>query len=377
MATLSLQNLSKTYSGGVTAVDSVSLDVPGGCFCALLGPSGCGKSTLLRMIAGIEPVTSGAIILDNANVTEWHPKDRDMAMVFQNYALYPHLTVEENIAFPLTMRKVAKAERNRRVQAVAAQLRLEDVLKRRPAHLSGGQRQRVAVARAIVREPKVFLFDEPLSNLDAKLRLSTRAELKLLHQRLRVTSIYVTHDQEEAMALGDLVVVMSGGRVQQVAAPLDLFDAPANRFVAGFIGSPPMNFLDATLAFSLDSAAELKTPLGVTLSISAMKDGPASGPVIWGVRPSSIRLADPDNQEAVAATVESIEPLGEFMDLVLTIRGQRVIARIEANRHLKPGSTVPITIDAARTHIFSPTGDGARIACSLSLGCPEQQECIA
>jgi len=394
MATLTLQNLSKTYAGGVKAVDSITLNVPGGCFCALLGPSGCGKSTLLRMIAGIESVSGGDVLLDGSAVTDWHPKDRDMAMVFQNYALYPHLTVEENIAFPLTMRNVPKAERARKVAAVASQLQLGEVLKRRPAHLSGGQRQRVAVARAIVREPKVFLFDEPLSNLDAKLRLSTRAELKRLHQRLRVTTIYVTHDQEEAMALGDLVVVMSGGRVQQVALPLDVYDSPANRFVAGFIGSPPMNFIKASLHGVRDTAggtasgsigggaAKLRTPWGSAVRVALALDDSRRMPgnaanVVWGIRPTSFRTVSADSAGAVAATIESVEPLGETMDLVLRIRDERVVARVAAQRDLREGDVLYVSIDVARTHLFEAVDDGERIACGLSPDCATTQECIA
>lgn len=377
MASLALQNLSKTFSGAVRAVDDVSLTIPAGCFCALLGPSGCGKSTLLRMIAGIESASSGEVVLDGTAVTNWHPKDRDMAMVFQSYALYPHLTVEENIAFPLTMRKVPKPERKRRVAEVADQLQLKELLDRRPAQLSGGQRQRVAVARAIVRQPKVFLFDEPLSNLDAKLRLSTRAELKQLHRRLRITSIYVTHDQEEAMALGDLVVVMAKGKILQAAAPLDLFDAPANRFVAAFIGSPPMNFLDATLKHNTDGSVQLHTPIGVSLplaDLTASSDG-AVRKVVWGVRPSSFRIAETEGPGTLTATIESIEPLGESMDLILNIRGQKMTARIEARRGLSQGASVPITIDTHRTHIFDATGEGARIPCTIPADCRETQEC--
>jgi multiple sugar transport system ATP-binding protein len=371
MATLLLQDLAKIYPNGTQAVGGVTLDIPDGCFCALLGPSGCGKSTLLRMIAGIESVTSGRIVLADKDITNMHPKDRDMAMVFQSYALYPHLTVEENIAFPLTMRKVEKTEKARRVAAAAEQLQLGGLMSRRPAELSGGQRQRVAVARAIVRQPKVFLFDEPLSNLDAKLRTSTRAELKQLHQRLRVTTVYVTHDQEEAMALGDLVVVMAKGRVQQAAAPLDLFEAPANRFVAGFIGTPSMNFFEATI----DASGMVESGLGVALHAAGTAPRTTRA-ISLGIRPSAFRLVAAGESGTVGAEIEAVEPLGESMDLSLRIGASRAVARIPARRGLAAGDRIRLAVDVSGVHLFEARGEEERIACELTH-IHRKQECLA
>ncbi len=248
MAEIILNNVEKVYPSGFHAVKSLNLSAGDGEFLVLLGPSGCGKSTTLRMVAGLEDATDGKISIGGRVVNDVHPKDRDIAMVFQNYALYPHMTVRENMAFALKLRKTPKPEIERRVHAAADMLGLRPLLDRKPAALSGGQRQRVAVGRAIVREPKAFLFDEPLSNLDAKLRTTTRAEIKSLHQRLKTTTIYVTHDQEEAMTLADRIAIMSGGVLLQHGAPMELYRSPINRFVAGFLGTPPMNFLNGTIA---------------------------------------------------------------------------------------------------------------------------------
>src|ERR1700744_943273 len=248
MSAIKLEDLTKVYATGVTAVDKLSLDVADGDFVVLVGPSGCGKTTTLRMVAGLESITSGEILIGERVVNELPPMDRDIAMVFQNYALYPHMSVYDNMAFGLKMRKFDKAEIAKRVQEAAEILGIEQLLKRKPRQLSGGQRQRVALGRAIVRHPQVFLFDEPLSNLDAKLRVQMRVELKKLHERLGTTAIYVTHDQVEAMPLGDRVVVMKDGLVQQVGDPMELYNEPANRFVAGFIGSPAMNFVGVRLS---------------------------------------------------------------------------------------------------------------------------------
>ena len=367
MARLELSEVRKTYPNGFEAAKGVSLTVPNGSFCALLGPSGCGKSTLLRMIAGLEGVTSGTIALDGVNVTDVHPKDRDMAMVFQSYALYPHLSVAENIAFPLVMKKVSNEERLRRVREAAAQLFLSDVLDRLPGQLSGGQRQRVAVARAIVRNPKVFLFDEPLSNLDAKLRQSTRAELKQLHAKMKVTTVYVTHDQEEAMALADLIVVMSEGRIRQIGSPLDLYESPADRFVAGFIGSPAMNFFDC----EIDASGVMHTPLSGVCGINAANQ--VAGNVIWGVRPSSVRLRVSDDG---AGAIIAVEPLGEFSDVTLEINGCRVRSRIESSRALAPGMRVCVSIDGPKTHVFSANEEGARFNCKVGSFNPAGTECL-
>ena len=247
MATVQLKNITKVYDGGVKAVDSVNIDIEDREFVVLVGPSGCGKSTTLRMVAGLEDITSGELYIDGKLVNDVPPKDRDIAMVFQNYALYPHMTVYDNMAFGLKIRKFPKEQIDQRVREAAKMLEIEELLDRKPKALSGGQRQRVAVGRAIVRQPKVFLFDEPLSNLDAKLRVQMRAEISSLHNRLKATMIYVTHDQVEALTMADVIVVMKFGVIMQIGGPLELYNEPANKFVAGFIGSPPMNFLETAV----------------------------------------------------------------------------------------------------------------------------------
>src|SRR4051812_2440214 len=295
MSQITLDEVTKEYSGGVRAVDGVELEIESGEFLVLVGPSGCGKSTLLRMIAGLEEVTSGAITIGGREVTHLSPRDRDIAMVFQNYALYPHYTVEKNLAYGLRVRGTPKAEIERRVNEVAQMLGLEQLLQRRPNALSGGQRQRVAMGRAIVREPAAFLMDEPLSNLDAKLRVVMRAQLARLHSELGVTTVYVTHDQVEAMTLGQRVAVMRDGRTQQVDAPQNLSRRPQTLFVAAFIGSPPMNLVDAAIDDGTVTFAGIRIPL-------ANRSVPA-GRVILGIRPQDLRLATPD-----AAAVLDVEP---------------------------------------------------------------------
>jgi multiple sugar transport system ATP-binding protein len=359
MASLAIDSVSKVYPGRVGVVDRLSLDIPDGCFCVLLGPSGCGKSTLLRMIAGIETITSGEIRLDGQVINNWHPRDRDVAMVFQNYALYPHLSVRDNIGFPLSMRRVPRADIAKRVDHAAQMLQLVELLDRRPSQLSGGQRQRVALARAVVREPRIFLFDEPLSNLDAAMRLRTRAELKQLHHRLRVSSVYVTHDQEEAMALADLVAVMAQGRLQQVAPPLDVYERPANRFVASFVGSPPMNFIAARLVPESGGVHTLSTEIGI--SARAVLAMPGVTPdVVLGIRPTAMRIAPATSGLAeskggtMATMIESIEPLGELMDISLRCGTQHIIARVASDRSLKTGQSVALTIDLDKSHLFEP-----------------------
>ena len=306
MAAIELEHVSKVYAGDVAAVDDVSLTVEDGDFMVLVGPSGCGKSTLLRMIAGLEDVTSGSVLIDGADVTDLAPRHRDIAMVFQSYALYPHMTVRENMAYGLKVRRAPKAEIARRVADVAALLGLEDLLDRRPAQLSGGQRQRVAMGRAIVREPKAFLMDEPLSNLDAKLRVSMRTSLSHLHSRLGVTTIYVTHDQTEAMTLGQRVAVMRHGRIVQVDAPQRLYDAPRDLFVAGFIGSPAMNLVQAAIEGDDVVFGEYRVPLGNDRPL------PASGPVVLGIRPEAFEDAGfaPPGLPHLAVHVEVVEELG-------------------------------------------------------------------
>jgi multiple sugar transport system ATP-binding protein len=355
MAEVSLHSVSKVYPGGVHAVREVSLDIADGEFVALVGPSGCGKTTTLRMIAGLEDIDGGRISIGGRVVNDVHPRDRDIAMVFQNYALYPHMTVGKNMAFALKMRKVPKAEIARRVGEAARILGIEELMDRKPRQLSGGQRQRVAVGRAIVREPKAFLFDEPLSNLDAKLRVATRAELKALHQRLKTTTVYVTHDQEEAMTLGDRIVVMSKGAILQVGPPLEVYRHPVNRFVASFIGSPPMNFIDGRLdgaAFVEDTDNRGGTPIQVPLPAAAKLVGRAGQQVVLGVRPQALK---PAPRGSVELLVRVVEPLGDTIDILgATSAGNPVVARIPATTVVAAGQVFRFTLDADAVHLFEP-----------------------
>lgn len=361
MSTLTLDNISKVYPNGYVAATGVSFEVASGGFCVLLGPSGCGKSTTLRMVAGLEGVSSGSIRIDGRIVNDVHPKDRDIAMVFQSYALYPHLTVAANIAFPLSMRGVPSREIEPKVAQAAGMLELTHLLGRRPAQLSGGQRQRVALARAIVRQPKVFLFDEPLSNLDARMRHHTRAELKQLHQRLKITSLYVTHDQEEAMSLADMLIVMAGGRVRQVGSPMDVFESPADSFVAGFIGSPPMNFLPGFVAPANDGACPVRLASASGPVVTSIPAGWADvREILIGIRPSSCRLNDSDGP-ALDARVRSVELLGEVMDVMLDVGGRTLVARVPAQRGYTPGDAVKLAIDPSKLHLFEADGAGRRI----------------
>ena len=379
MAQVTLDRVEKIYKGGVRAVKGVSLQIDDGRFVVLVGPSGCGKSTTLRMIAGLEGVSSGTVSIGDRVVNAVPPKDRDIAMVFQNYALYPHMTVYENMAFGLKLRKLPKDEIRRRVADASAILGLDDYLHRKPRALSGGQRQRVALGRAIVREPACFLFDEPLSNLDAKLRVTMRSELKALHQRLRTTTVYVTHDQEEAMTLGDLVVVMAAGEIQQAGPPDEVFRRPVNRFVAGFVGTPPMNFLEGALHRRDDRVVWRETgdnPVEITLPdhlAAAAQASPVGGassvgrasspsspplPCTLGVRPGAITVR-PDAPDATSfpVTVTVVEPLGEQTDLRLaTPSGASLTARVPSMDGVLPrvGQTVRAVIDPARVHCFEP-----------------------
>jgi len=347
MAQVRLQNIVKSYDGQSNVVDGIDLDIADGEFVVLVGPSGCGKSTTLRMIAGLEAITAGTITIGDRVVNDVAPKDRDIAMVFQSYALYPHMTVFKNMAFALKLRKTPAGEIDRRVRDAAEKLGITALLDRKPRALSGGQRQRVALGRAIVRDPACFLFDEPLSNLDAKLRAETRAELKQLHQHLSTTCVYVTHDQEEAMTLGDRVVVMSGGHIQQQGTPLDVYTNPSNRFVAGFIGMPAMNFIDGAIRRRDDGV--IFEGAGVALPIpdelaSAAQDK-FDQPVVLGLRPEHLSLESRDDNgdavpsPAVDLTVRVVEPLGATMDVYTTLpEGQRVLVRTEA-RPLDAGET--------------------------------------
>ncbi len=364
MAEIALKDIEKTYPNGFKAVKSVNLDIPDGSFIVLVGPSGCGKSTTLRMVAGLEDITGGTISIGGRVVNQVHPKDRDIAMVFQNYALYPHMTVYKNMAFALKLRKVPRAEIDRRVRSAAQTLGIGELLDRKPAVLSGGQRQRVAVGRAIVREPKAFLFDEPLSNLDAKLRVTTRAELKALHQRLKTTTIYVTHDQEEAMTLGDRIVVMHKGEIQQAGAPLEVYRSPVNRFVAAFVGTPPMNFLDGVIesaggraVFVEGSSDPEGRPYRIALGdgVGARLNG-RTGPAVLGIRPQAFSLATGNDASlpTMKLNVRVVEPLGDQMDVTgSTPKHPHLVARIVA-ADVRPGQSVTFAIDPGRLHVFEP-----------------------
>ncbi|MBX3356797.1 MAG: sn-glycerol-3-phosphate ABC transporter ATP-binding protein UgpC [Phycisphaeraceae bacterium] len=371
MATVTLENVSKTYPGGVAAVRDISLSIPDDAFCVLVGPSGCGKSTTLRMIAGLEDATEGTISIGGRVVNDVQPKDRDIAMVFQNYALYPHMTVYKNMAFALKLRRIPRAEIDRRVREAARTLDIEHVLDRKPAALSGGQRQRVALGRAMVRVPKVFLFDEPLSNLDAKLRLSTRAELKALHMRLKTTTVYVTHDQEEAMTLGDIVVVMSNGVIQQAGPPLEVYHRPVNRFVASFIGMPPMNFLPGTVSDGAPAAFTEQGAGGQTIALGdrfgrVVRD--AGAPVWLAFRPTALGLSgtgDSPGFPVIRAVVDVVEPLGDQVDLFCTTPGgTRIIARIATTSLPVRGDPVGLAVDLSKAHLF----DAGEFGANLTLG---------
>ncbi len=354
MANVVLKDVTKVYPGDVVAVDDATLEVVDREFVVLVGPSGCGKSTTLRMIAGLEDATSGDIYIDDQRVNDVPPKDRDIAMVFQNYALYPHMTVYKNMAFGLKLRKYPKSEIEKRVKDAAEILGITQLLARKPKALSGGERQRVAVGRAIVRHPKVFLFDEPLSNLDAKLRVQMRAEISKLHLRLQATMIYVTHDQIEAMTMGDRIVVMHEGVIQQIDDPLSLYHSPVNRFVAGFIGSPPMNFVEGTLHresgvllfknehFSLVVPEEMWAPLEDHDAVE----------VTFGIRPEDIMAKDIPEGSAVEARAEVVEPLGSEVILYLMIGEQSLVGKVDATVHPEPNSVLPIGFNMARCHFF-------------------------
>jgi multiple sugar transport system ATP-binding protein len=370
LAQVTLNAVEKIYKGGARVVKGINLHIPDGQFVVLVGPSGCGKSTTLRMIAGLEDITSGTISIGERVVNTVAPKDRDIAMVFQNYALYPHMSVYQNMAFGLKLRKNPKAEIEKRVREASAILGLDEYLERKPKALSGGQRQRVAVGRAIVREPACFLFDEPLSNLDAKLRVTMRSELKALHQRLKTTTVYVTHDQEEAMTLGDLVVVMANGDIQQSGTPDQVFRAPVNRFVAGFVGMPPMNFLDGTLHRQDDRVVwreSAANPVEITIPEPlATHARPRAGQAtVLGIRPGAISIRpDAPADLSFLATVSVVEPLGEQTDLRLTTpSGSTLTARVPSIHGQMPqiGQTVRVAVDPTRVHAFEPGPFGRAI----------------
>ena len=356
MANVSLQSIVKSYDGQTNVVDGIDLTIHDGEFVVLVGPSGCGKSTTLRMIAGLEDITAGTIKIGDKVVNHVEPKNRDIAMVFQSYALYPHMTVYKNMAFGLQLRKTPKAEIDRRVKDAAAKLGITEYLDRKPKALSGGQRQRVALGRAIVRDPACFLFDEPLSNLDAKLRAETRAELKQLHQQLKTTSIYVTHDQEEAMTLGDRVVVMSGGHIQQAGTPLEVYGMPANRFVAGFIGMPAMNMIDGQVV-QRDSGIGFvadNIDLNLTGELAEHAKQAVGQSLGLGVRPEHLSLASNGDAPTLDIHVQVVEMLGAMMDVYGTLpNGQRVLARTEASP-VEPNTNVVFTVAIDKAHLFEP-----------------------
>ena len=345
MATVTISGVRKAF-GTTQVLHGVSVDIADGEFCVLVGPSGCGKSTLLRMIAGLEAITEGEVSIGGRVVNKVPPKQRDIAMVFQNYALYPHMTVRDNMAFSLKLANAPKAAMEERVARAASILGLAPLLDRYPRQLSGGQRQRVAMGRAIVRDPQVFLFDEPLSNLDAKLRVQMRAEIKDLHQRLRTTTVYVTHDQIEAMTMADTIVVMNGGRIEQAGAPLDLYDRPANQFVAGFIGSPAMNFLPGSIdAHGFRSADGTMWPMPPGVS------GQPGQPVVYGVRPEHLMLSP----GGIKLTVQVIEPTGSETQVHGRIGDVPVMGAFRERVTALPGEALSVTADAALVHLF----DGA------------------
>ncbi|MDR6820708.1 multiple sugar transport system ATP-binding protein [Neorhizobium sp. 2083] len=344
MATVTLQNIQKRF-GAVNVIENLSVDIADGEFVVLVGPSGCGKSTLLRMVAGLEEVSGGEILIGAREVSNLPARDRDIAMVFQNYALYPHMTVEDNMGFALKLKKADPADTAERVKKAAAILGLENLLDRYPRQLSGGQRQRVAMGRAIVRNPQVFLFDEPLSNLDAKLRVVMRSEIKAMHQRIGTTTIYVTHDQIEAMTMADKIVVLHDGNIEQVGAPLELYDRPANLFVAGFIGSPAMNFLDGRIEEGV-----FRTDKGLILPLPADLSPASAGgrPLVYGIRPEHIRASD----QGIQGRATIVEGTGSEIFAKLDCGGEQLSCLFRERIDIRFGDTVGVSIDEKRVHLF-------------------------
>ena len=355
MAAVELSAIRKSF-GSTPILHGVDVSIADGEFCVLVGPSGCGKSTLLRMVAGLEEITAGTVSIGGRVVNAVPPKERDIAMVFQNYALYPHMTVYDNMGFSLKLAGTPAAEAKRRIEEAASILGLTDYLGRYPRQLSGGQRQRVAMGRAIVRKPQVFLFDEPLSNLDAKLRVAMRTEIRALHQRLKTTSVYVTHDQIEAMTMADKIVVMNAGRVEQTGSPLELYDRPANTFVAGFIGSPAMNFLQARIDSGVAVLASgCRIPVGATL--------PQGADAVVGVRPEHLEVVTGNSPDAaggsIAAQVVVVEPTGADTLIFCKVAGADVTAVVRERHDFRPGQA--IRLRPALTHVFNPAS-GQRCA---------------
>ena len=348
MASVAIRDVRKAF-GATSVIHGVDISIRDGEFVVLVGPSGCGKSTLLRMIAGLENITAGEIRIGDRVVNNLPPKERDVAMVFQNYALYPHMTVAANMAFSMKLRGAPQSEIDERVNRAAAILGLSQLLGRFPRQLSGGQRQRVAMGRAIVRDPQVFLFDEPLSNLDAKLRVQMRTEIKELHQRLKTTTIYVTHDQIEAMTMADKIVVMHDGRVEQIGAPLELYDRPDNLFVAGFIGSPAMNMIKGHIR--INGSANFEGPAGVTFLLASAGSGNDGRPAVYGVRPEHFSLAN----DGAEAEVQVIEPTGSELQVVAKLGGEEIIAVFRERHQFKPGEKIRLKPDPRLVHLFDET----------------------
>jgi multiple sugar transport system ATP-binding protein len=351
MASVQLHNIQKSYDGKNNVIHGVDLEIKHGEFVVFVGPSGCGKSTLLRMIAGLESISGGDVMIDGKRVNDEPPRNRDIAMVFQDYALYPHKSLFDNMAFGLRLRKTPEAEIQRRVMDAAKLLRIDHMLDRKPAALSGGQRQRVAIGRAIVRQPKVFLFDEPLSNLDAQLRNEMRTEIKKLHQRLGATIIYVTHDQVEAMTLADRIAVLSGGHKMQYATPDEIYNRPAAHFVAGFTGSPPMNLVACTLA---DGVADLGAGVGVRLPAELARRAAQANGHVFGIRPENVTLASRGamGEVAVPATVVITEPLGAETLVTFQVGAVELMARCAASFKVPPGTQQTVYLDPAAMHLF-------------------------
>jgi multiple sugar transport system ATP-binding protein len=345
MASVEIRDVRKAF-GATNVIHGVNISIRDGEFVVLVGPSGCGKSTLLRMIAGLENTTAGEIRIGERVVNNLPPKERDVAMVFQNYALYPHMTVAANMAFSMKLRGAPKSEIEERVRGAADILGLSQLLERFPRQLSGGQRQRVAMGRAIVRDPQVFLFDEPLSNLDAKLRVQMRTEIKELHQRLKTTTIYVTHDQIEAMTMADKIVVMHDGLVEQIGAPLELYDRPNNIFVAGFIGSPAMNMIKGRIRNN--GSASFEGPAGVRFLLPAAGTGSDGQPAVYGVRPEHFSLAD----DGAEAEVQVIEPTGSEVQVVAKLGGEEIIAVFRERHQFQPGDKIRLKPDPRLVHLF-------------------------
>jgi multiple sugar transport system ATP-binding protein len=369
MAEVVLERVSKVFPGRVRAVNGISLTVANGEFVVVVGPSGCGKSTTLRLVAGLEELTSGTVRIAGEVVNDVPPRDRDIAMVFQNYALYPHMTVYENMALGLRLRKVDRAETDRKVRNAAGLLGIERLLERRPKDLSGGERQRVAVGRAIVRDPKAFLLDEPLSNLDARLRMEMRGELKKLHRRLETTTIYVTHDQEEAMTLGDRVLVMKDGQVHQSGSPLDVYEHPRNRFVAGFMGTPPMNLLDGRICsengrlYFDEGSCKIRVPDSFADRLGRY----VGRSMTLGVRPEDISPRTSDGccgeENTTHVTVSVVELLGDRMDVyVRTPSHGRIVSRVDAHSGIREGMELTMHLNMSRVHFFEPGETGVSVS---------------